>query len=175
LREKTVPEMEREVRISGAKAGNEVIFPGANRAFGSIAAVNAGGSELEVNVLSGHVGLKSVGSFVVESLEFWAEATRLEESDGAFIGVEDGRASSVGHGFDVNVVAIVVIEDKHVGIAGAGGSEEAASLIGEYLASDGFAGGVEEMGAKCRWISWNGVHVGGRGRGSHTLVWGLMG
>ena len=42
--------MEGKTRISGAKAGNEVVFEGADGSFSGIAAMHARGSKLEVNV-----------------------------------------------------------------------------------------------------------------------------
>jgi len=55
---------------------------------------------------------------------------------GSLIGGEDGRTFLVWHGFDVDEVAVVIVEDEHVGVATGGRVEEASSLVGEDLAGD---------------------------------------
>ena len=45
------------------------------------------------------------------------------------VGGEDFRARLAFHGFDVDEVAVVVVEDKHVGVARAGGLDEASCEI----------------------------------------------
>ncbi len=55
------------------------------------------------------------------------------------VGGEDFWARLAFHGFDMVEVAVVVVEDKHVGVARAGGLDEASCKIGEELAGDGGA------------------------------------
>ena len=45
------------------------------------------------------------------------QAPGTEESVGLLVSSKDGRSSSTLHGLDVDVVAIVVVEDEHVGVA----------------------------------------------------------
>ena len=71
-----------------------------------------------------------------------AEATGREEHDGALVGGKYGGAGATRHGFDVDVIAVVVVEDEHVGVACAGRANKAAGLVGVDLASDVLAGGV---------------------------------
>jgi hypothetical protein len=54
LREETVPEVEREVAVGAAKAGDEVIFKRADGTFGGVATVDVGRSKLEVNLFTVH-------------------------------------------------------------------------------------------------------------------------
>ena len=61
---------------------------------------------------------------------------------GFLVSSKDGRSSSTLHGLDVDVVAIVVIEDEHVGVARAGRRDEAFSWIGVDLACGGLADGI---------------------------------
>jgi hypothetical protein len=50
LGEETIPQVEGEVFVNAAKAGDEVVLESADGTFGSIAAVHARRGELEVNV-----------------------------------------------------------------------------------------------------------------------------
>jgi hypothetical protein len=66
-----------------------------------------------------------------------------------FVGVEDRGAAFAGHGFGVDGVAVVVIQQEELSHACAGREDEAASLISEDLAGGRVrnAGGVAEVGA----------------------------
>ena len=65
LREKLVPEMEREIGVGAAEAGDEVIFESSNGALSGVATMEAWWDELKIDALGLHVGLEEVGSFVV--------------------------------------------------------------------------------------------------------------
>jgi hypothetical protein len=54
---------------------------------------------------------------------------------------------AVRDGLGVNGVTVVIIEDEDVVVASGGRDNEAASLIGAYLASDGLTVGVDVVGA----------------------------
>ena len=51
------------------------------------------------------------------------------------------------HRFYINVVAIVVVKDEHVGVAGGGFVREAPGLVGEDLAGGGDSESVQRMTA----------------------------
>ena len=70
--------MQGKVFINAAKARNEVILERANGSFGSVAAMNARRDELVVNFLVDDELFKDGGTFVVKSLEIWAQAGRDE-------------------------------------------------------------------------------------------------
>jgi len=59
--------MQREVFVGGAKACNEMIFVGANGAFGCVAAMDAGGDKLVVDLLFVEKFFEDVGAFIVET------------------------------------------------------------------------------------------------------------
>ena len=49
---------------------------------------------------------------------------------------------------DMNVVAVMVVEEKHAFLAGAGRLDEAAGGIREYLAGDGLVVSIDVVGTK---------------------------
>jgi hypothetical protein len=61
--------VEREAGIGQAESGDEVIFEGANRSFGGIAAMDAGWSKLKINFRVVEEGLECRGRFIVKTLE----------------------------------------------------------------------------------------------------------
>ena len=63
--------MEREVLVRAAQRCDEMIFEGANRPLGCVAAVAPWRHELVVNVLGGHELLKRFRALVVHALQFW--------------------------------------------------------------------------------------------------------
>jgi hypothetical protein len=66
---------------------------------------------------------------------------------GAFVGGEDFGGSFVFHGFSMDVITVVIVEDQEFVAARAGRRDEAAGLIGENLARVGHAGGEAKMRA----------------------------
>ena len=58
-----------------------------------------------------------------------------------FVGLEDGGASTVGYSPDVDGVAVVVIEEEDVVVAGAGGYDESAGEVRECFARAGVPDG----------------------------------
>ena len=69
-----VPEMKREVLVNTTQASDEVILEGSDGTFGGIAAMDAGGSKLEVNVLMAEKLLQGLGTFIVKALQERLEA-----------------------------------------------------------------------------------------------------
>ena len=65
LVEEAIPEVEREVRVNAAEAGDEVILEGANGAFRGIAAMDPRGGQLEVDVGIMEEALQNSGGFIV--------------------------------------------------------------------------------------------------------------
>ena len=85
----------------------------------------------------------------------------------AFVGGEDVGAGFACHGFDVDEVAVVVIDYQHVGVAGDGGLNESAGQVGEDFPGVGGEVGVDEMEFV---VGGFGVGVVGGGRGVIELV-----
>ena len=72
LGKQAIPEVERKGGVGAAEASNEMVFEGADGAFGGITTMNMGRRELEVNGVVGHEALESGRGFVVEALEEWS-------------------------------------------------------------------------------------------------------
>ena len=66
-----------------------------------------------------------------------------KESDGTFVGGEDGSTGPTGHSFNMDVVAVKIIEDEQVSIAMSRRTKETAGLVGEDSAADRFAHSIE--------------------------------
>jgi hypothetical protein len=111
LREEAIPKVERKGRVGAAEASNEVVLEGANGLLCSVASMDMRWCELEIDGIVGHELLKSGGRFVVETLEEWAEATGGEEGVGTLVGSQDLSAGLALHRLDMDVVAVVVVED----------------------------------------------------------------
>jgi hypothetical protein len=66
--------MEWEVLVDTTQASDEVVFERSDGAFGGIAAMDAGGSKLKVDVFVAEKLLQGLGAFVVKALQAWLEA-----------------------------------------------------------------------------------------------------
>ena len=62
-----------------------------------------------------------------------------------------GGSALCFHGFYVDEVGVVIIQDEQVGIALGAGNDEATGLIGEDFASGGERGGIAKVGAFAIW------------------------
>ena len=71
LRQDIAPCVEGERRIDGRKAGDEVIFEGADLLFGGVPAMDGRRCELEGNVVVGDEVAKGGRCLIVEILKFW--------------------------------------------------------------------------------------------------------
>ena len=68
LREEAIPQVNWKLFISAAKASNEMVFESANGTFCSIAMVDVGWDQLEINMFSSREILEGTGCFVIQSL-----------------------------------------------------------------------------------------------------------
>ena len=66
--------MEREVRVCGAKSGNEVILERPNGTFSIVAAVDARGNKLKGCGGVIEIVFESLATFVVHDVELWFAA-----------------------------------------------------------------------------------------------------
>jgi len=128
--------MKREFWIGAGEAGDEVVFKGSDGAFGGVAAMDVGWCELEVDIFFGEMLLENFRGFVVEFHELWTKAAGDKKSVCACEGVEKFGAGVAFGWFCENGIAVVVIENEKSFVARAGSLEEAAGLIGVYLAGD---------------------------------------
>ncbi len=78
--EEFVPQMEREIFVDAAQAGDEVIFERANCTFSGVAAVETRRHQLIVDVFVDKELFECRGALVVQTLEFWAQAGGDEAS-----------------------------------------------------------------------------------------------
>ena len=124
-----VPEMEGKVWVAGAKAGNKMVFEGADSTFGCVAAMHVGRSELIVDALLLKKLLEDGGALVIESGQARLKAGSLEAAEYVGVRCEDGGSRSIFHGHGVDGIAIVVVEDKNIFVAVAGRQLELASLV----------------------------------------------
>lgn len=135
LGQKAAPEMEGEALVCGAEAGNEVVLESTDCPFGRIAAMDAGGGELEINVGFMEETFEGGGGFVVHALEARSEAMGGEYGVSGFVGGEDGCCRLGLHGLGVDEVGVVAVDDEELGVALAGRENETTRLVSEHLAS----------------------------------------
>jgi hypothetical protein len=124
-----------------------------------------GGCELKVDVLRGHEGLEGGRGFVVEALKLGTKAALGKESVSTFVGGENLGSGLVPHELHVDGVAIVVVKNEHVVVAGAEGSEETARLVRVDLTGDPLVGN-KDMVCACNRVGVGRSkvgHSGGRG------------
>ena len=57
------------------------------------------------------------------------------------------------HRFGKNGIAVIVVQDEQVVVAGAGGRHKFAGLVGEDLSGGFHDGGIAVMGASAGWVS----------------------
>ena len=112
-----------------------------------------------VNVLGTKKRLKRCGALVVETLEAGPKAGGDKAGVEDLKGAEDACAGAIAHGFHEDAVAVIVVEDKYVIVAGTGGKNEPARLVGMNLSGGRFNDSREAMvcalvvgfaGGKCR-------------------------
>jgi hypothetical protein len=95
-----------------------VVFVGADSALGSVAAMDMGRSELVINVLLVNVLNENLGCLIIKDLELWMQSSRLEELNRFNICALDFRGRAILDRDSVDGVAIIIIEDKHIFVAG---------------------------------------------------------
>jgi len=119
--------------------------------------------------LLSHELLEDGRALVVKAVELGAEASSNEGGVGSLVGIQDFTGSLVLHGFGMDVVGIVAVEEQELGVAGAGGDDKATSLVGEDLSSGFHTGSVAEVcGGVVGIRSREGIQVGIAGGISET-------
>jgi hypothetical protein len=88
-----------------------VVFEGANRLFGGIAAMDAWWSELKINVGVMQEGLECRWHLIVETLETRFEAMGTEDGVAGFVGGKDGGCFAF-YRFGVYEVGVIQVNDK---------------------------------------------------------------
>ena len=103
--------------------------------FSSIATMNVGRCQLVVNGVSCHVLLQGSGGFIVKTLELRVETSLGKKNDSALVCSNNVMALATFHQFCMDVVAVIIIQNKQVGVAGSRRDKEAASFITVNVAS----------------------------------------
>jgi len=88
-----------------------MIFECPNSALCCLASMKTRRDKLEVDVFLHHVLLKDLQGFVVELLEFGLEPARFQEGNYALIRRQNDFCGAILHGFRVNEVAVVVVNN----------------------------------------------------------------
>ena len=66
--DEAVPEMQGEVRIAAAKAGDEVILVSLDCAFCDVGALKVWGNELELDAGTAQKSFEAAGAFIIQHL-----------------------------------------------------------------------------------------------------------
>jgi len=108
--------------------------------------------KLEVEVFLHQVLLMDLRGFVVKLLEFGLEPAGFQERNYALMRRQNDFFGAILHGFRVNEVAVVVVNDKNVQVSPYGQNKETAGRVRVDLAGGGLAVGVQEMCFESRWF-----------------------
>jgi len=109
-------------------------------------------NKLEVNVFLRHVLRKDLRGFVVELLEFGLEPAGFQERNDALVRRQNDFFGAIPHGFRVNEVAVVVVNNEDVRVTTDGRNKETAGRVRVDLAGGGLAVGVQEICFESRWF-----------------------
>ena len=115
-------------------------------------------SELRVDEdQAGQVGSRCVpppctAEGLARLLEFGLEPAEFQERNDALIRRQNDFFGSILHGFRVNEVAVVVVNDENVRVSTDGQNKETAGGFRVDLAGGGLAVGVQEMCFESRWF-----------------------
>ena len=82
--EKTVPKVQRKIRVTAGDASNKVVLAGLYSALSRVCLVQVGGYKLKSDSLAVHIILEASWTFVVKHLEIGEKAPIGE------LGMEDG-------------------------------------------------------------------------------------
>jgi hypothetical protein len=129
-----------------------MIFECPNCALCCVASMKTRRDKLEVDVFLHYVLLKDLRGFVVEPLVFGLEPARFQEGNYASIRRQNDFVGAILHGFRVNEVAVVVVNDENVRVSTEGRNKETAGKVRVDLAGGGMAVGVQEMCFESRWF-----------------------
>jgi hypothetical protein len=77
LRDEAIPQVEWEAFVEAAEGSDEVIFEGADRAFGGVATMGARGNQFESDILVVHVFFEHGRALVVKALKIGMAAGKL--------------------------------------------------------------------------------------------------
>jgi hypothetical protein len=134
---------------SGVPDGNEVFLEGTDGVLDRVvAAVGVGGSELEVIAMGAQEGLELVGGFIVKALVPGWKTFCREFGVDCLVGAEERGARAIEEGLSEDEIAVMVVGDHDVAIAGGRGDKVGAGLVrGEGAGGDGNGPEEHNVGA----------------------------
>lgn len=133
LGQETVPFGQRKIGVDIAQSGDEMILVGADGSFSGIGSMLFRGNTLEGDVVLGEGSFEFLGTFVVEDMQVRWMALLDKFQMGGLPSSTDTGSLAIGNGNGMNGVGILMIENKNVLVAAAGGNGEATSLVGIRL------------------------------------------
>ena len=123
-------------------------FEGANGTFRGIASVLIGWDELIVDLLLNEKVFEDLRALVVQFLEFGSQSRLAEERMQVLVGRENGFGMSVFEWRSKDEVAVEVIEDEKIPIAGTGCGMQFASQIGVEPPGGIYHGSIAIVGSR---------------------------
>ena len=109
--------MEREVFVTCAQTGDEMILEGLDRAFGGVATMSMRWHQLEFYFGFVEESLQQGGYFIVEDVEFRSESAVDEVVAQLFEGCLQGGVGTIFDGFGEHGIAVIIAEDHDVLVA----------------------------------------------------------
>jgi len=101
-------------------ASYEMVFKCADGTFGCIAAMDVWWHQLKINVYHCKEILEDGGHFIIQVLKVWSQASLTEACMEHLESHQEGASVAVLEQFCQNGIAVMVIEDHNVVVAGAG-------------------------------------------------------
>jgi hypothetical protein len=163
LGQEAIPQVHGKFFVQATEPCDEVILERADGAFRGIATMDARRNKLEVDGFFDKKFFQCDGALVVESLELGTEAGGGEGGMELLVAGEDDGAGAVPEGLGEDGVAVVVVEDKQIIVAVAGGRYEATGLISVDLACGFHDGCVADVATLIGGIA-GGKDIVGEGR-----------
>ena len=107
-----------------------MVLESTDGSFGGIGSMFFGWHALEGDVVFVEGIFQSLRTFVVENVEFGSMTAGEKTVVGRFPGIADAGSLAIGNGDGVNGVGVMVIKNKNIIVATAGGNRKLAGLIG---------------------------------------------
>ena len=110
-----------------------MIFEGSDGSFGGIGAMFFGRHTLKVNIIFGKGILEFLTAFVVKNVQVGCMALLNKLFVYCLPGIVNTGGLTIGNGYRMNCVGVVMLKHKNIIVASTGRNREAAGLIGIRL------------------------------------------
>jgi len=121
--------VEQKVFVGAAKPGYKMVFKCGNGMFSCIVAMDIWLHQLKINVCHCKEILEDGGHFIIQVLKVWSQAGLTEACTEHLESHQEGASVAVLEQFCQNGIAVMVIEDHNVVVAGAGWGWNFPSLV----------------------------------------------